>query len=100
MDCQAVDSTKNCSAPKEITPTEPAEHSQSLEGLNHQIAVITERNLAKALGNVERLEKWRQAQSFAATRKEWWNAWNILAKRHGFAPALKVRAGKEIAGTC
>ena len=55
----------------------------------------TERHVVKALGNLERLEKWQRTRFFLAARKEWFRAWTLLAARHGFATVLNIRAGVQ-----
>ena len=38
------------------------------------MVINAERNVAKGLGNLERLEKWQQTQFFAVAREEWFRA--------------------------
>ena len=59
------------------------------------MVINAERNVAKGLGNLERLEKWQQTQFFAVAREEWFRACTLFAKRHGIAAVLKLRAGEQ-----
>jgi hypothetical protein len=60
-----------------------------------QITLNTERNLAKKLGNSERLEKWCKVKFFGAARREWLGAWKRFVAGHGFASLLDVDAGVQ-----
>ena len=66
-----------------------------MQEIYDQLVTITERNYATSLGNLERMEKWARTKFFPASRKEWFHAWNLVAKRHRFAPALQLRAGRQ-----
>ena len=91
----AVDSTDHfCPRVKTISAPS-AGHPQSMLEAYHQMVINAERNVAKGLGNLERLEKWQQTQFFAVAREEWFRACTLFAKRHGIAAVLKLRAGEQ-----
>jgi hypothetical protein len=63
--------------------------------LFEEITLTTERNLAKKLGNSERLEKWRKVKFFGAARREWVGAWKRFAIGQGLAPLFDIHAGVQ-----
>ena len=63
--------------------------------VSKQIILITERNLAKKLGNSELLERWLKMKSFNSTRQEWLNAWKRFQQKHGFDSLSGIRAGVQ-----
>ena len=75
-----------------MTPPKPAKDG---EQLFEQIILTTERNLAKRLGNSDRLEKWQRVKFFKAARREWLDAWKRFARAHGLGSVLKIRAGAQ-----
>ena len=58
-----------------------------------QLIENTEKNVAKRLGTSEHLQRWKRNDKFRGVRKEWQDALNLFAERHGLAAVLKVRAG-------
>ncbi|HSS17434.1 MAG TPA: hypothetical protein VLQ29_10715, partial [Candidatus Dormibacteraeota bacterium] len=60
-----------------------------------EIIHITERNLAKKLGNSECLERWRTKKSFNSARQEWLDAWKRFAEEHGLDSLFGMHAGVQ-----
>ena len=58
-----------------------------------EITVNTERNLAKKLGNSERLEKWGKEKCFAAARREWLDGLRCFAQKLGIGSLYDIHAG-------
>jgi hypothetical protein len=54
--------------------------------------LTTERNRARDLGNLERIEKWQHEEFFGAARREWLDALRRLARKHGLGSLYEIRA--------
>jgi hypothetical protein len=63
--------------------------------LTNEIVLNMERNLARRLGNSERLERCHNVKHFASARSEWFGAWCLFYQRHGLASVLDIRAGQQ-----
>jgi hypothetical protein len=63
--------------------------------LTNEIVLNMERNLARRLGNSERLERCQNVEYFASARGEWFGAWRLFCQRHGLASVLDIRAGEQ-----
>ena len=60
-----------------------------------EIILVLERNLAKKLGNSERLEKWGKVKFFGAARPEWLEAWKRFVTGQGLASLFHIHAGVQ-----
>jgi hypothetical protein len=63
--------------------------------LTNELVLNMERNLARRLGNSERLERCQSVKHFPSARNEWFGAWCLFCQRHGLASVLDIRAGKQ-----
>jgi hypothetical protein len=65
--------------------------------LFEQVIFTTEKNLARRLGNSERIEKWQNVGFFKAARREWLNAWKRFATSKGFGRGslFEIREGVQ-----
>src|SRR5260370_15731710 len=73
---------------------DPSSISTGGDVLN-EIVLNMERNLAKRLGNSERLERCQNVEHFASARSEWFGAWRLFYQRHRLASVLDISAGKQ-----
>jgi hypothetical protein len=73
---------------------DPSSISTGIDLIN-AIVLNMEQNVARRLGNSERLKRCQNLENFASARNEWFGAWHLFLQRHGLGTILNVGAGKQ-----